>query len=327
MRVTLLSLFAASCLFGAAVETVEAQCPPPTFRGPEGPRPTGVPAPGAGDTGTPTPGGDTGNPTPGNDPVTPGPNADPKRGPTTPRGGIPLPLTRGKSAKKRFEIQWQWPKPTGADRESVRDYESVLHEIRGDDPRPLLILREGSSYGAGYDRLLQKKFKNERIALLSRWFHCVRFSQAIMQDSHPWRALFSGKYPPQCFVVSWDGHQNENLSGIFSLGRIQRSMKRVLGLEYKKNVDGALRSWVRILDKLDTLDAQEGKIREQIESLVIERGAKAPQVRRLERKLAGFEKTRRSIRKKEVAVLDLQLRRGSKAAKSALLEKLRGTQN
>lgn len=323
MRIQILTFCAAGALLSAQLFS---QCAPPTFRGPEGPRPSspgnGIPGP---DTGNPIPGGDNGRPNPVTDPVG-GPSTDPKRGPTTPRGGVPIPLTRGKSAKKRHTIQWQWPKPKAADSENSLDYETALAEVRGDDPRPLLILREGSQYGRGYDKLLGKKFQNESIALLTRWFHCVRFSEAIIQESHPWHAIFSGDYPPQCFVVSWDGHTNEPISGIFSIGRIQGAMKKVIRVEYKKDIKRALRDWTRVLDQLDTIDAQEGNLRQRIEAAAIEHGEKSSKVKRLRSRLAKITRDRRVAEKRELAVLDLQLKRKVMATqKSKLLERIRGT--
>lgn len=321
----LLATLTLAALSNASLTSLFAQgnsCAPPSFRGPDGPRPSAPPAPGGGND-APVPTGDTGRPTGPQDPVST-PTTDPQRGPSTPRGGIPLPLTRGKSAKKRHVIEWSWPKPVDLASEQRLDYETVLATIRGDDPRPLFVLREGSQYGPGYDKLLHKKLENENIALLTRWFHCVRFSEAIMEDAHPWRALFGGEYPPHCFVVTWDGHHNEVLSGIFSLGRLQKSMQAILGQEYEKDAGKALTEWKRVLDKLDTLDAKQGDMRERLESLIIERGEKSSQVKTLRRQLDKIERERESIEKQEDAALDLRLKRKTGTGKSDLLDRLRG---
>nr|HMQ23247.1 SIS domain-containing protein [Planctomycetota bacterium] len=174
-----------------------------------------------------------------------------------------------------------------------------------------------------YDKMLSQKFENESIALLARWFHCVRFSESIMDDAHSWRALFSGEYPPQCFVVTWDGHNNEILSGIFSISRIQTSMRKILAKEYSKDVDQALTKWKRVLDKFDTLDAKVGDMRERIEALSIERGPDSAQVRTMKARLAKLEKEQSAIEKEEAAVLDLGLARKASDGKSKLLDRLR----
>ena len=323
MRIAIVALTAVACLVHADLLAQRGgnSCAPPSYTGPDGPR-APQPAPGTPSNDTPVPTGDTGRPSTPTDPVT-GPTTDPRQGPSTPRGGMPLPLTRGKTAKKRHVIQWSWPKPATEAAEERLDYEGVLATVRGEDPRPLLILREGSQYGPGYDKMLSQKFENESIALLARWFHCVRFSESIMDDAHPWRALFSGEYPPQCFVVTWDGHNNEILSGIFSISRIQTSMRKILAKEYSKDVDQALTKWKRVLDKFDTLDAKVGDMRERIEALSIERGPDSAQVRTMKARLAKLEKEQSAIEKEEAAVLDLGLARKASDGKSKLLDRLR----
>ena len=319
MTTRALQVFATCALLAAPAF---AQCAPPSFTGPDGGLQPGVGIPGP-DASSPVPGSDRGVPNPTPDPAST-PDAGPKRGPTTPRGrgGSPIALTRGKSAKKRSVIQWTWPKPKG---ETALDYETTLAELRGDDPRPLLILREGSQYGRGLDKRLHKKLNSESLALLTRWFHCVRFSSQIMEKSHPWHALFSGRYPPQCFAVSWNGHDSEILSGAFSLRRLQRSFKSIIAVEYRKDVNKALRAWARILDKLDTLDSQEGNLRQNIELLAIEKGEKNSKLRKLRTRLSHLQKLRQSLAKKELAVLDLGLKRSiPKAGKSRLLRMIRG---
>lgn len=307
--------------FPGALPAQGNDCAPPSFRGPDGPRPSQPPADQGSGTGRNTGAGDTGRPTPRQDPTTGG--RDPRGATTGGPRGMALTFTRGKSSKLRLQIDWRYPKPTG---EAVLDYESALAEIRGSDPRPLLVLREGSQYGSGYDVMLHKKFKNEKLALLTRWFHCVRFSSNVMEESHPYHSLFSGKYPPQVFVVTWDGHESVPLSGIFAIGHLNRALIKVLKLEYRKDPGKAVTQWLRILDAYDTLDGRQHELQKQIDDVEFEEGPKSKRLRSLKARFGKLARERARLVQKEKSVMDLGLvRKVARPANSKLLERIRGT--
>ena len=297
----------------------QRDCAPPSFRGPDGPRgsdPSTPTTPSTPSTGTPrtTPTGDgrTSTPRDGRTPRTGGP-----------RGGMVLTVTRGKSSRKRLNVDWKYPKPRG---ENQLDYESVLKELRSGDPRPMLILREGSDYGKGYDRKLQAILSNEKTALMTRWFRCVRFSTEIMDERHPYHALFSGKYPPHAYVVSWDGMTSVPVSGAFSINEVQRCMNKVLKVEYRKDPNKAVREWFRLLSRYDQLDHEERQIKKQRDAVEIERGIKSAKFKKLSGKLAKIAKQRIRFERSERNILNLGLiRKHNAKAQSALLDQLRGT--
>ena len=232
-----------------------------------------------------------------------------------------LTVTRGKSSRKRLNVDWKYPKPKG---EAQLDYESVLKELRTGDPRPMLILREGSDYGKGYDRKLQSILQQEKSALMTRWFRCVRFSTEVMDERHPYHALFSGKYPPHAYVVSWDGMTSIPISGAFSINEVQRCMSKVLKVEYRKDANKAVRDWFRLLSRYDELDHEERQIKKQRDQVEIESGIKSSKYKKLDRKLAKLAKRRMGYERTERNILNLGLKRKHNAkTQSMLLDQLR----
>src|SRR6185436_5147183 len=118
---------------------------------------------------------------PGAGPSTPGPSG-PGTGPTT--GGPYIPKSRGPTTRTELEIQWDHPVPpkaapgdperTVAIVKRALPFEEALAVIRGNDPRPLLVVRECVRCSGTEDALLRRMEDNERTFLMSRWFHCVK---------------------------------------------------------------------------------------------------------------------------------------------------------
>ena len=312
---------AAFCaLLGA---TAFGQCPspaPPTFESPRGPVAPDQRASGA--IVAPIRSTDAPRTTPTRDGKTPTPRDARRRGARTPqaRAGIVLTVTRGESSRKRLRVDWKYPKPKG---EQKLDYESVLKELRRGDPRPMLILREGSDYGKGYDRRLQSILSREKTALMTRWFRCVRFTTVVMDERHPYHALFSGKYPPHAYVVSWNGATSIPISGAFSTNEVQRNMAKVLRLEYRKDPNKAIRTWLRLLSRYDELDQEQRKLKAQRASIEIASGTESAKYKKLSLKLAKLTKRRRAHERSERKLLDLGLKRKHDAkTRSTLLDQL-----
>ncbi len=321
-------LHIASCLIvsiglvaGNAV--AQGECSPPSYTGPDGPRPADpTPNSGSGSDSTSRGAttGDTGRPTGPTD-TTRGPGG--ARTPASGPRGAALTFTRGKSSKKRLSIHWEYPKPNGED---SLDFETALTEIRGNDPRPLLVLREGSQYGKSYDVMLRRKLGTDKTTLLTQWFHCVRFSTEIMKESHPYHSLFGGEFPPQFFAVSWDGRKSIPMSGVHSLGYLQRSMIEVLKVEYRKDPSKAVTQWFRVLSNFDDLDQRESVLRKQMDDTEFKYGPKTRRLKPLQNRMAKLAKRRSRLLKTEAAILDLGLIRKTPAARnSRLLERIRGT--
>jgi len=295
--------------------TLSAQCssptpPPPSDAIPSTPQPSQPTTPDSPTTPT--------TPTTPDGPGTP--NTPPDRVPRTTRGGrrgVPNTYERRESSKRRLRIKWDYPTPVS---EELLDFRSALAEIRGKDPRPLLVLRECHSCKGTDDAVLIKRSNNEKTKLMLRWFHCVKLSERVMEKDHPYHSLFGGKWPPHLFLISWDGSVKQDLTGGQSRAVFVTAMTQVLAHDYKKDPQVAVKKWHHLLDKFDTLDARKNLLEKQIDSAIESKGPRSRKVRSLRAKLDRVAYELRKVLVLEKKYSDLGLKR---AGTNQLLEKLR----
>lgn len=255
------------------------------------------------------------------------PASKPGTGPTTgggrvragPRGGMAPVYTRGKSSRERLRIRWDYPTPPGEQR---LDRESALAEIRGKDMRPLLVLRECPGCRGTDNALLSRKLDNEKTVLMTRWFHCVRLTNRVMEENHPFHALFAGIDPPHLFAASWDGAAVVPFDGRQPQRTLWRGLTRILRAEYRRDPQQAIRSWLRVLNEFDTVDSQEQPLRAKIYQAEFKHGKSSSQLRGMRKELARLQEKRKRLEAKEKKIFDLGLIRAEKK-ESGLLEKLR----
>ncbi len=157
--------------------------------------------------------------------------------------------------------------------------------IAGDDPRPLLVLRECLSCNGTDDALLTRQEDNERTLLMSRWFHCVKLPPAVLEEDHPFHALFAGDDPGHLFVARRDGSGRVDLLGDQSRTELWGVLEGRLALEYEQqpSFESSVRALLKTLDRFDALD---GEIRQLEERLDLELEGARPNARKL-KKLEG----------------------------------------
>ena len=264
-------------------------------------------------------------------PTTPGPRAP--AGITLPGVGVRaaapaitapyLPIERGPTSQDRLLLDWHYPvyvseserlwEETGEistfARGGALSREEAFRFIAGDDPRPLLVLRECTSCNGTDWALLQREESNEKTLLLARWFHCVKLPPHVLHQQHALRKLFPEEDPPHLFLSSRDGSNLVALEGDQSRTELWHGMQRVLREEYRKDPNRALRGIVDLLARYDRLDALEQVKLALIEREVERRGPEAPKLRRLHKDLEGIRQEKDELFRREAALLDLELRR------------------
>lgn len=192
-------------------------------------------------------------------------------GPSAPGTGSPyIPAPRGPSSRSELKIDWAYPvvgfgAPEDADRTTATPASGplplaqALQAIRGDDPRPLLVLRECHVCNGTDDALLTRQADNERTLLLTRWFKCVKLPPAVIQETHPLHALFAGEKPGHLFVAQRDGSARIDLEGDRSRSKLWKAMHQALAVAYKdvaqRGPKKPLSQLSKVLDELDSLDA------------------------------------------------------------------------
>jgi len=195
--------------------------------------------------------------------------------------------------------------------EEVLDLQSILDEIRGKDPRPMIVLRDCDSCKGRDDALLSKTLGNEKTLLLTQWFHCIKLDRRVLEKNHPYHLLFAGSHPPHLFLMSWDGSLRYDLNGKQSQKKLWMTMKKVLKADYKKDALAATRNWLRLLNHFDLLDSQEKSLSAQIDRLLGKKG-KAKKIKALEAKIAKVKKEREATFAKEQKLLNLVLKHAPK---------------
>jgi len=217
------------------------------------------------------PGVPTATPMPSGPTTAGAPTGDASRGPRTE-------VHHGPTAKRELQLQWEHPvvastgfargEGTAVAEKTALTYADALRAIAGDDPRPLLVLRE-CSYCAGTDKaLLLPGIDNERTILLARWFHLVKLPGSVVEPDHALHALFPDSSSGHMFLCQADGSGRIALESETSRPEFWASMTRVLTEAYGKDPTATTREMSKLLDRLDTLDARERELSKRRDNLL-----------------------------------------------------------
>lgn len=221
-------------------------------------------------------------------------------------GGVAVTYERQATSKKRLNINWQHPVPVG---EEQLDLQSVIKELRGNDARPLLILRDCENCKGRDDAILSRSINNDEVYLASHWFHCVKLDRRVIEPSHPWHALFADKNPPHLIVTTWDGEHVDPFDGRQTQRTLMISLHRVLKKEYKKSAEQALSSWLRILSKFDAIDDRLEELRRQADEAELEDGRGSRKALKLRSDIEEKERELELAKAAEKKLMNLILRR------------------
>ncbi|MBK7878696.1 MAG: hypothetical protein IPJ77_23815 [Planctomycetes bacterium] len=205
-------------------------------------------------------------------------------GPTTagaPTGtSRPAPTTggrRGPSARHELGFGWDHPVVVAttferSDRTAVAPRvvmteAEALRAIAGQDPRPLLVLRECGHCAATERSLVTEGVDNERTFLLARWFHCVKLPADVVQPEHALHALFPDASSGHLFLSHVDGGGRVAFDGDLQRAELWSVMLQMLESAYGGRFEPTLNELAKQLDKLDTLDARVRELEKRRDAL------------------------------------------------------------
>lgn len=236
-------------------------------------------------------------------------------------GGLPT-FTRQETSRARLKILWENYVKVHEER---LDRETALREVKGRDPRPVLLLRDCDTCAGKDDALLESSMEDEKILLASRWFHCVRVDKGVLKDNHPLNSLFPDNNAPHMILYSSDGSVSEGLGGKPSAKKLWGVMNKVLAKDYTRSAEQAMVKWIAILSRFDALDSRKGELKEQRERTENQKKAAA-----LDKELRTVEEQMRKAREDEKKIADLGLRGATNGAgaldlDAAAAEAVRGT--
>ena len=168
-------------------------------------------------------------------------------------------------------------------------------EIAGDDPRPLLVLRECLTCTGTDDALLTRDTDNEKTMLMSRWFHCVKLPPDVLEETHPYHALFAGDDPAHLFLSAPDGAGREELEGDQSRTELWRLMEARLSDSYEEQPRKALKSLAKVLDRLDLLDVEIGQTQDELDRAAEDHGPGSSKFRKAKAELTELQAERNEL--------------------------------
>ena len=242
-------------------------------------------------------------------------------------GGAPPPKTfRGATAKSFLKLDWEYPVYTlpaeeRSDRSTAKrvrkalSREEALAFIAGDDPRPLLVLRECKVCNGTDDALLKGGVENEKTFLLSSWFHCVKLPADVMEEDHPFHNLFTQEKPEHLFVCSVDGSNHDALESQTSRTELWDSMRKLLGKEYKAKPDSSIKKIARLLDKMDACDGRWNELVARRDDILEKDGPKSKKLKKIQKELDELNSDREELREEAVKVSERMKLKKPKVAK------------
>jgi predicted nucleic acid-binding Zn-ribbon protein len=123
-----------------------------------------------------------------------------------------------------------------------------------------------------------------------------------MNPEHPFNVIFDHERHPHIAMASWD---MKTFVQVHRAGQkdVWKSMKRVLGKDYKKSAESAMKGLTKLLVEYDAIDDREEALKDQL-STKKERG-KVARIKILEKELATLAEEREELIEDEEALRDL----------------------
>ena len=233
------------------------------------------------------------------------------------------PERRGATTRELLKIQWDYAvaasevvQSEGTSVKAPRKalpIDEAFKRLAGDDPRPLLVLRECQTCNKTDNALLRPGIDNERTIVLSRWFHCVKLPVDVIDPNEPFNALFPTNEAEHLFVASLDGSNRVPLESDTSRTELWEAMARVLARSYQKDPAAAAKDILRIHDKLDLLDAKIEKLTKDRDDLVESPGLDKERLKKLDKEILAAKKELDEQRKTIERLAKIDLKAGKKA--------------
>lgn len=186
--------------------------------------------------------------------------------------------------------------------------EEAFLYLAGDDRRPLLVLRECKTCNGTDDALLSRSEDNSRTFLMARWFHCIKLPTHVLEENHPFHALFGDEHPPHLFMARWDGSDVIPLKGDQSRTELWDSMLKVLAANYLGDAREAIAEIEKVVAQYDVMDARIALLEERIEQTIEDDGPKSKKLKSLQKDLDAARKKLEDLKRREKHLADLGLK-------------------
>jgi hypothetical protein len=157
--------------------------------------------------------------------------------------------------------------------------------LAGDDPRPLLVMRECGWCEGSDDALLSANLDNEKTVLLSTWFHTVKLPNHVLESDHSFRKLFDDNSPAHLFVANMNGDGMVHLDGQQSQSQLWDAMLGILDESYEGDAERTIRNIEKVLDKIDMADEQTELLQSRFEDVLESKGPRSSKFKKAKKDL------------------------------------------
>ena len=148
-------------------------------------------------------------------------------------------------------------------------------------------------------------FKDERVCIGAKFFKCVKVTEGDALQDRILRE--AGKGAPRVVLMNCDYSVSSTLEGrSISASRLGKAMKKAVKKDYTNDYDKLLKSYAKLLNEFDRLEATRTKIADTEKRLRDK--PSASKSRKLERMRKEYEKDQADWKERETKLLDLQFR-------------------
>lgn len=157
--------------------------------------------------------------------------------------------------------------------------------LAGNDPRPLLVMRECGWCEGTDDALLSSTLDNEMTILLSNWFHTVKLPNHVLEADHEFRKLFDDNSPAHLFVSATDGSGIVHLNGQQSQSQMWDAMLGILDESFDGDAKRTVQSLQKVLDKLDMADEETELLQARFDDALERKGPRSTKFKKAKKDL------------------------------------------
>ena len=235
---------------------------------------------------------------------------------------MPIDFRRLETSKDRLEIDWSYPvyapdlgqekveegRTTTGRARAALPRERAMLEIRSGTRKPMLVVRECGFCKGTEEALLSRRLNNEKTLLLTKWFHCVKLPNHVLDEDHPFRNLFEGDHPPHLFLCRHDGSGAVAMDGQQTQSELWDAMLSLIEADYEGDAAKAVKGLLRVLDGYDAIDARLVELQDRLETALDEDGPRSTKAKKLKRQVDELIAEREKVAAREKELLDLGLR-------------------
>lgn len=197
------------------------------------------------------------------------------------------------TSQRRLDPNWEFVDPQGT---GVLDFADAYAAIAGNDPRPILLLRD-----CGHSEKDLTKIStftdDERVVLAMSWYRLVRVHKDIVRPEHPLHALV-GERAPHLVVFTGGGKERIDLALVPTANELWSQMLKGLKRDYRRAPEEAVSKWRQLLTEFDRLDKEHARLKG-------EEHRKGGADESLERKLGEIDAKRQKLVGDEKLIKDL----------------------